>query len=194
MPGNAFTAGVKPGGLTDSTQIRILLCYLIANAPQPVSQEVLEGALLQQALVNYFELAASLAEVERQGLVQRDSAQRYHVLPSGREVADTLQSDVPRSVRECALRAVTLAQQYARNAQQYAAEIVPCEDGFQLQCAIRDLDSEAFRFSIYMPDKQSAARAKEQFIKNGADIYKLMLLALTGKDESLRELLAGIQI
>ena len=45
-----------------------------------------------------------------------------------------------------------------------------------------------------MPDKQSAARAKEQFIKNGADIYKLMLLGADRERRSLRELLAGIQI
>ena len=25
----AFTAGVRPGGLTDDTQIRMLLCYLV---------------------------------------------------------------------------------------------------------------------------------------------------------------------
>ena len=35
MAGNAFTAGVKPGGLNSSTEIRILLCYLIKNAASP---------------------------------------------------------------------------------------------------------------------------------------------------------------
>ena len=29
---DAFTAGVRPGGLTDSTEIRLLLCYLVKNA------------------------------------------------------------------------------------------------------------------------------------------------------------------
>ena len=28
----AFTAGVRPGGLTDDTQIRMLLCYLVKVA------------------------------------------------------------------------------------------------------------------------------------------------------------------
>lgn len=42
----AFTAGVKMGGLTDDTEIRILLCYLIKTAG-PVSREILEGALLE---------------------------------------------------------------------------------------------------------------------------------------------------
>ena len=29
---DAFTAGVRPGGLTSSTEIRLLLCYLVKNA------------------------------------------------------------------------------------------------------------------------------------------------------------------
>ena len=64
----AFTAGVKPGGLTDDTQIRILLCYLIKTAG-PLTRDTLQGALLQEQLVNYFEFADALAEVQKQGLV-----------------------------------------------------------------------------------------------------------------------------
>ena len=34
---DAFTAGVRPGGLTNSTEIRLLLCYLVKNAG-PITQ------------------------------------------------------------------------------------------------------------------------------------------------------------
>ena len=61
MSREAFTAGVKPGGLTNTTQIRILLCYLIRTVAQPLSRQELESALLEQQLVNYFGLAAGLA-------------------------------------------------------------------------------------------------------------------------------------
>ena len=63
----AFTAGVKPGGLTDNLQIRILLCYMIKTAG-PITRETLQGALLQEQLVNYFEFADALADVEKQQL------------------------------------------------------------------------------------------------------------------------------
>ena len=36
---DVFTAGVKPGGLTSSTEIRLLLCYLIkTTGPSSVSR------------------------------------------------------------------------------------------------------------------------------------------------------------
>ena len=49
----AFTAGVKMGGLTNDTEIRILLCYLIKSVG-PVTREAMEAPLLQEELVNYF--------------------------------------------------------------------------------------------------------------------------------------------
>lgn len=86
MAGNAFTAGVKPGGLTTSTEIRILLCYLIQHAGTPLSQGELETALLGEELVNYFELASNLSDLLEQGFVREENG-RYTILPAG---ADTL--------------------------------------------------------------------------------------------------------
>ena len=85
---DAFTAGVKPGGLTNNTQIRILLCYLVKTAG-PVTRETMEGALLQDQLVNYFEFADALSELLRQKLIE-DSGKGYTVTEKGATVADTL--------------------------------------------------------------------------------------------------------
>ena len=38
---DAFTAGVRPGGLTNSTEIRLLLCYLVKNAG-PITRTEIE--------------------------------------------------------------------------------------------------------------------------------------------------------
>ena len=40
---DAFTAGVRPGGLTSSTEIRLLLCYLVKNAG-PITRQEIENA------------------------------------------------------------------------------------------------------------------------------------------------------
>ena len=54
--------------LTTSTEIRILLCYLIQHAGTPLAQGELETALLGEELVNYFELASNLSDLLEQGL------------------------------------------------------------------------------------------------------------------------------
>ena len=180
MAGNAFTAGVKPGGLTTSTEIRILLCYLIQHAGTPLSQGELETALLGEELVNYFELASNLSDLLEQGFVREENG-RYTIL------AD----DVPRSVRDAAVRATLAAQQFARKEAQHHAQITPAASGtgYNVQCSIRDMESDVFSFSLYVPDKLTAKLARAQFIENGDGIYKLMLAALTSNDALVAELL-----
>ena len=65
---DAFTAGVRPGGLTNSTEIRLLLCYLVKNAG-PITRTEIENALMEEALVNYFEIGSCLDDIARQQLV-----------------------------------------------------------------------------------------------------------------------------
>ena len=190
MAGNAFTAGVKPGGLTTSTEIRILLCYLIQHAGTPLSQGELETALLGEELVNYFELASNLSDLLEQGFVREEKG-RYTILPAGADIAEALADDVPRSVRDAAVRATLAAQQFARKEAQHHAQITPAASGtgYNVQCSIRDMESDVFSFSLYVPDKLTAKLARAQFIENGDGIYKLMLAALTSNDALVAELL-----
>ncbi|WP_367925433.1 DUF4364 family protein [uncultured Ruthenibacterium sp.] len=178
MANNAFTAGVRPGGLTTSTEIRILLCYLIKNATSPLSKSELENALLSEELVNYFELASNLSALCTQGLICYEN-EHYTILPAGEDVANTLASDVPRSVREAATRAVVRAQLFAQKSAQHQTEIIPCGDGYTVQCRIVDREREMFQLSLYMPDHLSAMLARDRFVENGDVLYAQVLKNLT---------------
>ncbi len=90
---DAFTAGVRPGGLTNSTEIRLLLCYLVKNAG-PITRTEIENALMEEALVNYFEIGSCLDDIARQQLVTADG-DRYTITDKGRKVAQELAYDLP---------------------------------------------------------------------------------------------------
>ena len=64
----------------------------------------------------------------------------------------------------------------------------------QLHCSIDELGGNVFSLSIYMPDKNSARLAREQFIENGAEIYKLLLAAFTGNDKLIHDISEGITL
>lgn len=83
MASNAFTSGVKPGGLTSSSEVRMLLCYLIKTAA-PLTRQEIEQALLSEQLVNYFELASNLSDLEAQGLATVSGGGRLQHHPQGR--------------------------------------------------------------------------------------------------------------
>ena len=192
MAGNAFTAGVKPGGLTTSTEIRILLCYLLQQAGAPLPRREIESALLGEELVNYFELASNLSELCEQGFLREEEG-GYTVAPAGEEIADMLADDVPRSVREAAVRAALSARRFAYKEAQHHVEIVPADGGgFAVQCSLRDMESDVFSFSLYVPDRMTAQLTRTKFIENGDDIYRLMLAALTDDTALSAELLAQL--
>ena len=179
----AFTAGVRPGGLTDDTQIRMLLCYLVKVAG-PVKRETMQGALLQEQLVNYFEFADALAEVEKQQLVTVDEDGRYTITRRGTTVADTLAYDLPRSVRERAVAAVLRCQTWARKEAKYSASITEKEDGHcTIRCTVKGLDSELFCLDLGTPDRLTAELVKKQFILKGNEIYQMLINKLTEEEK-----------
>lgn len=90
---DAFTAGVRPGGLTSSTEIRLLLCYLVKNAG-PITRQEIENALMEEALVNYFEIGSCLDDITKQELVTL-TGDSYAITDKGRKVAQELAYDLP---------------------------------------------------------------------------------------------------
>lgn len=192
MAGNAFTAGVKPGGLTTSTEIRILLCYLLEQTGTPLSRQEIETALIGEELVNYFELANSLSELCEQGFLQEQQG-RYAIRPEGEEIAKMLADDVPLSVREAAVRAALTARQFVYKEAQHHAEIVPAEGrGYLVRCGLRDMESDVFSFTLYVPDRLTAQLTRAKFIENGDNIYRIMLAAVTENSTLTAELLAQL--
>ena len=165
---DAFTAGVRPGGLTNSTEIRLLLCYLVKNAG-PITRTEIENALMEEALVNYFEIGSCLDDIARQQLVT---------------VAQELAYDLPRSVREKAVAAVLRSQTWARKEAEYSARISEKADGHcSVRCQVKALDSELFCLDIGTPDRLSAEMVKKQFILKGNEIYQMLITKLTEEEK-----------
>ena len=174
---DAFTAGVRPGGLTNSTEIRLLLCYLVKNAG-PITRTEIENALMEEALVNYFEIGSCLDDIARQQLVTADG-DRYTITDKGRKVAQELAYDLPRTVRESAIRAVMQIRSWRHRAASNRAVVQEKDGQFSVVCSIADMGSDVFRMELAMPDKLTAEMIKNNFIAHGSDIFPKLLNALT---------------
>ena len=168
---DAFTAGVRPGGLTNSTEIRLLLCYLVKNAG-PITRTEIENALME-------EIGSCLDDITRQSLVTLQN-DRYAITEKGRKVAQELAYDLPRSVRERAVAAVFRAQTWARKEAEYSARITEKADGHcSVRCTVKALDQELFCLDLGTPDRLSAELVKKQFILKGNEIYQMLITKLT---------------
>ena len=139
----------------------------------------MQGALLQEQLVNYFEFADALADVERQQLVASDEQEQYSITEKGSTVADTLAYDLPRTVRESAIRAVMQIQSWKHKAAMNRAHIEEEDGEYVVWCAIGDMGSDVFRLQLAMPDKLTAETIKNNFTAHGSEIYSKVMDMLT---------------
>ena len=129
----------------------MLLCYLVKNAG-PITRTEIENALMEEQLVNYFEIGSCLDDITRQQLVTLKE-DRYSITEKGRKVAQELAYDLPRSVREKAVAAVLRSQTWARKEAEYSARISEKADGHcSVRCQVKALDSELFCLDIGTPD------------------------------------------
>lgn len=179
MDDRVFTAGVKPGGLTSATEIRILLCYLLSSVPSPLTREEMDAALIGEELVNYFEYATALTQLAEKGLVVCEDG-RYTITEEGRAAGHTLERELPFSVREQAVRAAVAAQQFSQKKHQNRATVQQMENGhYMVCCEIWDGEETIFSTSLLMPDTLTAEQVRARFVDNGEDIFRTMLLCLT---------------
>lgn len=117
---------------------------------------------MQEQLVNYFEFADALAEVQKQGLVTCTDEQ-YSITDKGASVASTLAHDLPRTVRESAIRAVMQIQSWRHKAASNRAHVEEKNGKYVVWCNIGDLGSDVFQLQLTMPD-QADRRGDEEHV------------------------------
>ena len=65
MKQDAFSAGVEPGGLYSSQEIKILICYMLAGVGEPLARHSVLEILSGNGMANFFEAGAAVDELIR---------------------------------------------------------------------------------------------------------------------------------
>lgn len=190
MEHDAFTGGVEPGGLWNKNDIRILLCYILSSVDAPLSRDSLCQIIQGKALANYFEVGDALDALLRQGNAQ-ESDGLYTVTPAGREIAGSLDANLPLSVRDKALEAAMRLMAEARSRRENQVEIEKTERGFQVTCHISGGSMELMSVSLYVPDRSQAELVEKNFYRDPESVYTLLLSALTGDNAYARSFFEG---
>ena len=193
MDNKAITAGVRVGGLTDRTEIKILLCYLLAELKQPITQNQLIECVCGQELVNYFEMQSALQHLLDNKLIKEDE-NGFSIMPEGRDIARQLENVVSTTVKRYAYTMAVNILQYEALKKQHKTQITPVEGGgYNLHCSIEDDKFTIFSMDIVMPDEDSAKFAGEQFILNGQDMFRCVLGVMTDTPSMYKEFLKDKQ-
>lgn len=190
---DAFTAGVKPGGLRSKSDIKLLICYLISSIKEGLSKEDIIKVLQENAFANYFESSSAFSELlENRNIISVDNSDKYIVTESGKLIATQLETSIPASIRE---QTVSSALNLMAKLKLERENVVECKEtkfGYKVKCHISGGEEDLMSFSLQVPDTLQAELIEKNFYQNPALIYRSILAVVTRNKDFAKEVLEEI--
>ena len=183
MERDSFTAGIEPGGLTSSFEIRMLICWLIDRMSMPMTITQLSSSLLNEGLVNYFELVTNADKLIKSGHLVETASDTGHesalsVTELGKKAAAAFEKEIPLSVREKALASAQHTVMYEKLKRENHFEAVPLEDGFRITLSIGDIKGDLLSLSMYVPTREHCRAIEKRFLNDPTKIYRAVVETL----------------
>ncbi len=183
MDFDAFDAGIELGGLRNRDDIRLLICYLLKSVDAPMTRQMLNEAMQEDGLANYFEVGQAIEELLKTGNITADILDEDEVISvtqKGREAAELLQTSLPRTVREKAVNSAIRLTTRAKIERENKIEVKKEENGgYTITFTLFDRDTELMKLSVYVSDSLQLEQVKQNFINDPVKVYSTIITSLS---------------
>ena len=178
---DAFDEGVAMGGLRSRSEIMLLICYMLETIGSPVSVETITDVMQDEELANYFETMGAISELTGNGNIEKESLDGKEYLrltEKGFGAVTVVADDLPRSVKETAVKSALHFQALERNMRDNHVKIEATNGGYNVSFAMTDKDTDLMKLTIFVADRDQAELLKNNFIEDPVSIYSTILTAL----------------
>ncbi len=183
MDFDAFDAGIELGGLRSRDDIRLLICYLLKSVDAPMTRQMLNDAMQEDGLANFFEVGQAIEELLKTGNITADILDDEEVITvtqRGREAAELLQTSLPKTVREKAVNSAIKLVTRAKVERDNKIEVKKEDDGgYTITFTLFDRGTELMKLSIYVVDSLQLEQVKQNFINDPVKVYSSIITSLT---------------
>lgn len=182
MENNTFSQGVAPGGLREKTEIKLLICYILKALDRSLTRTQINEILQEYRIANYFEVNTAISELVTAGQLTSDLTDGdEEITITGRAKLDVrlLERDLPRSIREKAMKSALKILQRERIEKESIVEVIKLEHGYHVCFTVKDRDTELLKITVYVADESQIEIAKRNFYSNATEIYSGVISSLT---------------
>ena len=181
MENNASSAGVARGGLFNTAEIKILICYILSAIGEPVPVNMLANTLHYEGIANAFEVSDAVVTLANNGQIEQtdENGDSYIITALGRDIADTLKSSLSMTVKERAYLATMKMFARFKNAKDNKFEITKENGCTYITCTALDGDKPFISVKMLIADEQQGSCIKEKFLENPSKIYSMIIKLLT---------------
>lgn len=183
---DTFDAGVEPGGLRSAHEIKILICYLLIGAGEPMPRGDVLDVICGGGMANFFETSAAVDELIEAGNLAEHDDGTLAVTDTGRQAAGTLADMLPYTLRERSVAAALRLLSRRRHERENRVEIVPAEGaaGYVVTCTVGKEQPPLLSFSLLVADEYQAQLVRDSFLRDPLLLYQSTLAVLTGGVQS----------
>ncbi len=185
MEYDALIAGVEPGGLNNTQQIRLLVCYILRAIKTTISRTMLPEILQYEGLANLFEVISAIdrmIEEKNVEVVIEEEQEMLSLTEKGAKAVKELEFMLPFTVKKKAVRAAVAMLTKIRVAKENVVNIIPVPTGFNVECIVTDRDMELLKIVLWVPDTQQAEIIKTAFMEDPMRIYGGSISLLLGTE------------
>ncbi len=187
---DAFSAGVEPGGLRNTQDIGILICYMLTYINKPLYNEDLVKLIQINGIANYFEINAAISELIKNNNVQycNDNKDLIKITKEGRLISHQLSSELSLSVRQKAVSALMKFNERRLIEKENPVTITKAEcGGFNVNIRITDGIRDLMSLTLFVPDRTDANAVKRYFYEKPQRLYTVMLAAAVGEKNMIEQ-------
>lgn len=184
MEFDAFDEGIELGGLRNRDEIRLLICYILRAVDSPISKQNLNDSMLQDGLANYFEINQAISELLKNGTIDMDIDENGEELltatEKGKDIADTLETSLPKTVREKAVNSAIKLMTLAKTMRENKIETVSAPGGgYYVTFSLMNGDEALMKLTIFVADSMQLEAVKNNFLNDPVKLYSSIITALT---------------
>ncbi len=178
---DAFNEGIEPGGLRNRDEIKVLICYLLNTLERPISREHIGNIMQEQCIANYFEAMDAVSELLSNGNIKGDfvdEKEYLEITDLGRQAVNLVERDLPKTVREKAVKSALRFMTLESNERDNDVKIVSQNDGYSMSFTMKEKETVLMELHMYVPDADMAQKIKDNFIEDPAHVYSTILASL----------------
>ena len=183
MERDAISADVRKGGLKSTTEIKILVLYLLIHIDEPLPASQISDLLHLDGIANTFEVNDAFYQLEKNGLIYEDEELKghYRINEKGKDAGQTVQSAVPFTVREKSLNIAKKMLLRNKHLKETEIKIERNEDGNFITCSALEDGKAVMSFTLKAADDSQIFEIKENFLDDPALYYRTLIDMLTKK-------------
>lgn len=177
---DAFTAGVKNGGLRSTGTISLLVCYIVANINGKVTADNIINAVDEGMIANHFEIADAISKLKKNGIITQSEDGALTLCDYGLANIELVEKDLPLTIRENSIRLCQKIMAKETYQRENKTEIKKVEGGYDVTLHISDRDTDFMTLTLHTTTVEQAELIKDKFITNPVKVYDTLIDGIFG--------------